>query len=97
MIGAIIFILIIAFGAVLPALAAWSFGRNKSHSTRLLLTLIGGQVLVTPGVALITFSADRATDENPVRTLLVYGGMALVFSIMTFAIREMINVQNNKK
>ena len=97
MIGAVVFILIIALGAVLPALGAWSFSRDSSHSIRLLATLIGGQILVTPGVALLAFSANSASDQNPVRTLLVYGGMALVFSIMTFAIREMINVQNNKK
>lgn len=96
MIGALFFILVLAAAAILPALAAWSFSRKSSHSVRLFSTLIGGQILVTPAIALIAFSENRAGDENPIQTLLIYCGMALVFSIMTFAVREMVRVQNEK-
>jgi len=96
MIGPIFFVLILAAAAVLPALAAWSLFRNRSQSLRLLATILGGQVLVTPAIALIAFSEDRTGDEDPVKTVLIYAGMALVFSIMTLAMREMVRIRNER-
>ncbi|MEP2988906.1 MAG: hypothetical protein ABJN65_13025 [Parasphingorhabdus sp.] len=96
MIGAVFFILVLAVGAVLPAMAGWSLFKNKVQSMRMFATLLGGQILVTPVIMLIAFSNDRANDEDPIRTVVIYAGMALVFSIMTFAIREMVKVQKER-
>lgn len=96
MIGAVFFILVLAVAAVLPAMAGWSLSKNNTQSMRMLATLLGGQILVTPAILLIAFSNDRANDEDPIRTVVIYAGMALVFSIMTFAIREMVKVQKER-
>lgn len=96
MIGAVFFILVLAVAAILPAMAGWSLSKNNTQSMRMLATLLGGQILVTPAIMLIAFSNDRANDEDPIRTIVIYAGMALVFSIMTFAIREMVKVQKEK-
>ncbi len=96
MIGPIVFVLILALSAILPALIAWSIFRKNRHLVRLLAALLGGQIIVTPAIALIAFSKDRAGDEDPLKTVLLYCGMALILSIMTFAVREMIRVQSER-
>lgn len=96
MIGPILFLLMLAVAVIIPALMAWSLFLSRPHFQRLLATMAGGQILVMPAIAMIAFSQDRSDDEDPIKTVLIYAGMALVFSIMTFAIREMVKVQRKK-
>lgn len=96
MTGPIFFVVIIVAITVLPAIAGWSLSQNQGHGIRMVATLLAGQIIITPAIAFVAFAQDRAQDENPVKTVMMYAAMALVASIMTFAIREMIRMQKQE-
>lgn len=96
MTGPIFFVVMIVAITVLPAIAGWSLSQKQGHGIRMAATLMAGQMIITPTIAFMVFARDRAQDENPVKTVMMYAAMALVASIMTFAIREMIRMQKQK-
>lgn len=96
MIAPIFFIALIVLLVALPAFAGWSLSQKYDQHIRMLCTILLGQMILTPGMLLIAFSENRAMDENPVKTVLVYAGMALVISIMTFAILEIRKTRKGK-
>ena len=89
MIGPVYFFMFLASLVIFPALGGWFIAKKYEMGIRFFCTALGGQILLLPGIASIAFSQDRAHDENPLSIMIVYGSMALVISIMTFAIMEM--------
>lgn len=96
MTGPIFYIALIVALVVLPAIAGWKLGQKHDQFVRMASTILAGQLILTPGIALIAFSEDRAGDENPLQTMIIYAAMALVISIMTFAILEIRKTQRDK-
>jgi O-antigen/teichoic acid export membrane protein len=96
MTGPIFFIILIIALAAFPAFAGWKFSQNKDQFVRMASTIVAGQMIVTPGIILIAFSEDRAGDESPMQTMIIYAAMALVISIMTFAILEIRKTGQDK-
>ncbi|GAB5486529.1 MAG: hypothetical protein Pars2KO_00990 [Parasphingorhabdus sp.] len=84
----IFYIVLIVVLAALPATVGWNVAKKREQFGRMAGAIIGGQTLLTPGIALIAFSEDRAADENPLQTIIIYGAMALAISIMTFVFLE---------
>ncbi len=91
MTGPIVYIALLALVVALPAVAGWKLGRKSEQFPRMAGTILGGQLILTPAMAIIAFSGDAPISENPLRTVLIYAAMALVISIMTFAILEIKN------
>ncbi|QTD56327.1 hypothetical protein [Parasphingorhabdus cellanae] len=96
MTGPIVFIAIIAIVVAFPAVAGWKLSQKRDQFVRMANTILAGQLILTPGMALIAFSEDRANDENPVQTVVIYAAMALVISIMTFTIMEIRKTSQGK-
>ncbi|MEH6716160.1 hypothetical protein [Parasphingorhabdus flavimaris] len=96
MIGPIFYILLIFALVAAPAYAGWKLSRNQGQSIRMAGTIVAGQLILTPAVAYISFSQGEGASGNPVQTSLIYAAMALVISIMTFAILEIKNTHKNK-
>lgn len=96
MIGPIFYILLIFALVALPAFAGWKLSRKHGQSVRMAGTILAGQLILTPAVAFIAFSKDRVAGESPVQTVLIYAAMALVISIMTFAVLEIKNTHKSK-
>ncbi|MEO9600847.1 hypothetical protein [Parasphingorhabdus sp.] len=72
----------------LPAFAGWSLSQKYDQPIRMICTILLGQMILTPGMLLITLSDNQAMTENPTKTVMVYAAMALMISIMTFVILE---------
>lgn len=72
----------------LPSTVGWKLVQKHDQFIRMAGAIVAGQMILTPGIVLIAFSEQRAGDENPAQTMIIYGAMALVISIMTFAILE---------
>lgn len=96
MTGSIFFIALLAVLAALPAIAGWKIGQKYDQFGRMAFTILGGQLILTPGVGLIIFTGGGPDGANPLRTVIVYAAMALVIAIMTFAILEMKNTGSSK-
>ncbi|MEP3224618.1 MAG: hypothetical protein ABJO01_01495 [Parasphingorhabdus sp.] len=96
MTGPIFFIVIIVMVAALPALAGWKLSQKRDQFVRMVSTIGAGQLILTPGIAMTAFSENRAHDENPIQTIVIYAAMALVISIMTFAIMEIRKTSKDK-
>ncbi|MEH6756751.1 MAG: hypothetical protein V7676_04480 [Parasphingorhabdus sp.] len=88
MIGPIIFMVLLGVMVVLPAFTGWKWSQKKEQFVRMGATILGGQAIATPVMGFIAFSAERAHDESPFKSVIIYASMALVISIMTFAILE---------
>ena len=89
--GPIIYIALLALLVTLPAIAGWKLSRKYEQFPRMAGAILGGQLLLTPGMAIIAFSGAAPISGNPLRTVIIYAAMALVISIMTFVILEMKN------
>ncbi|WP_108810116.1 hypothetical protein [Sphingorhabdus sp. Alg231-15] len=96
MTGPIVFIAIVVLVAALPAIAGWKLSQKRDQFVRMASTILAGQLILTPGMALIAFSEDRAGDENPLQTVIIYAAMALMISIMTFVILEIRKTRQDK-
>ncbi|WP_417621781.1 hypothetical protein [Parasphingorhabdus sp.] len=96
MIVPIFFILLIVLLVALPAIAGWKLSRNHGQFARMAGTILAGQMILTPGIIFISISKATVAGENPVRTMIIYAGMALVISIMTFAVLEIKNTPKRK-
>ncbi len=96
MTGPIVFIGIIVMVAAFPAIIGWKLSQKRDQLVRMASTILAGQFILTPGMALIAFSEDRAGDENPVQTIVIYAAMALMISIMTFVILEIRQTRHDK-
>lgn len=93
MTGPLFFVVAAACMIILPAIAGWSLSQKQGLAARMFATLLGGQLILTPAIIFFTFAQDQAADGNPIRTVIVYAMMALMISIMTFVIREMMRAQ----
>ena len=96
MIGPIFYILLIFLLVSVPAILGWKLSRNHGQFTRMAGTILAGQLILTPGIILISVFTEQADKSNPVRTMIIYAAMALVISIMTFAILEIKNTPKRK-
>ncbi|HEY9090555.1 hypothetical protein [Parasphingorhabdus sp.] len=94
--GPIIYIALLVVLAAFPAYAGWKFSRKREQFGRMAGTILGGQLIVTPGMALITLTGGTPDGASALRTVLVYAAMALAISIMIFAILEMKNAGSSK-
>ncbi|WP_373492052.1 hypothetical protein [Parasphingorhabdus sp.] len=96
MIGPIFYIVLIFALVALPAIAGWKLSRKQGQFTRMAGTIAAGQMILTPGIIWIVYSTGSGPDQNPVRTIIIYAGMAIVISIMTFAVLEIKNTRRNR-
>lgn len=96
MTGPIIFIAIMAALVVFPAIVGWKLSQKSEQFVRMASTIFAGQLILTPAMGLIAFSEDRANDENPVQTVIIYAAMALMISIMTFVIFEIRKTRKDR-
>ena len=96
MIGPIFFFVLLALVVILPALGGWLIARKYEMGIRFFGTALGGQIIILPLIALITLSNKTNSNESPLQTTIVYASMALVISIMIFAIMEMRKVRRKK-
>ncbi len=96
MTGPIFFIAIIVIVAVLPAIIGWKLSQKRDQIVRMASTILAGQFILTPAMALIALSENRVGDENPVQTIVIYAVMALTISIMTFVILEIRKTRHDK-
>ena len=96
MTGPILFMVLLGVMVVLPACIGWKLGQKKEQFARMASTILCGQAIATPVMGFIAFSTDRAHDENPLKSVIIYAAMALVISIMTFAILEIKKTHQGK-
>ena len=96
MIAPIFYILLIVLLVALPAIAGWKLSRRHGQSIRIAGTIFAGQLILTPGMAFLSFSNGGVAGESPFRTVMIYASMAIVISIMTFAILEIKNTRKEK-
>lgn len=96
MTGPIFFIILLFALVAFPAVAGWKLSQKCDQFVRMASTIVAGQLIVTPGIILIAFSEDRVGDENPIQTMIIYAAMALVISIMTFAILEIKKTRRDR-
>ena len=96
MIAPLFFIVVIFVLVALPAALGWKLVRNHDQSVRMAGAVLAGQIILTPGVAYFSLVTGDGGGDNPMRTVLIYAGMALVISIMTFAILEIKNTRASK-
>lgn len=97
MTGPILFIAIVAALVVFPAIVGWKLRQKSEQFVRMASTIFAGQLILTPAMAFIAFSEDRANDESPVQTVIIYAAMALMISIMTFVILEVRKTRQDKR
>ncbi|ATW04787.1 hypothetical protein [Sphingorhabdus sp. YGSMI21] len=96
MIGPIFYILLVFALVAAPAFAGWKLSRKRGQSIRMAITIVAGQFILTPAVALLAFSADPGLYESPAKSTVIYSAMAVAISIMTFVILEMKNTRRDK-
>tara|TARA_R110000772_G_scaffold175833_4_gene287577 strand:- start:573 stop:842 length:270 start_codon:yes stop_codon:yes gene_type:complete len=87
---------LLAATVILPAIGGWKYSQKKEQFVRMGATILGGQAIATPVMGFIAFSAERAHDESPLKSVIIYAAMALVISIMTFAILEIKKTHQGK-
>ncbi|WP_430414400.1 hypothetical protein [Parasphingorhabdus sp.] len=88
MTGPIFYIVLIFLVVAFPATLGWKLTRQREQFGRMAGAIIAGQMILTPAVAWMSLSAEPVTDDNPIRTMIIYGVMALMISIMTFVVLE---------
>lgn len=88
MIGPIFYILLIVLLVALPAMAGWKLSRAHGQSIRMAGTVLAGQLILTPGIVLMTLSGNGSATGNPTKTMMIYSAMAIVISITTFVVLE---------
>ncbi len=97
MIAPIFYIFLIFALIAAPAFAGWKLSRKHGQSIRMAGTVLAGQLVLTPVVAYIAFSKSSIAGDNPVKTAMTYAAMAVVISIMTFAVLEIRNIPKSGK
>ena len=96
MTGPIFFFILLALVVILPALGGWFIAKKYEMGIRFFGTALGGQVIILPFIMFVTLSNKTNSNDSTLKTIIIYASMALVISIMTFAIMEMRKVRSNK-
>ncbi|WP_109357028.1 hypothetical protein [Sphingorhabdus sp. EL138] len=96
MTGPIFFIALIVIIVALPAFAGWKFKQKSDQFVRMASTIVAGQLILTPGISWLAYSEDRNFGDDPLKAIIIYAAMALMISIMTFAIMEIRKTSQKK-